>query len=289
MSSTTDTIAAIATPLGAGALAVVKMSGADCVHVACALLQIPPRSLRPRYASLRALYDNNGAILDEVIVLYFKAPHSYTGEDVVEFQCHGGCFVANAILDSVLRFACVRLARPGEFSMRALIAGKMDITQAEAIANLINVKDATSQHLLARQLRGSLRDFIANERQILLEFLATSEVSIDYAEEDLPENLIESISARIHDRIERFERLLDVSRSYERFANGFCVALLGKPNTGKSSLLNALLLRQRAIVSDVAGTTRDTIEESCMIAQHHIQIVDTAGVHESADSLEQQG
>ena len=289
MSSITDTIAAIATPLGAGALAVVKMSGAECLHVACALLQIPPRSLRPRHASLRPLYDHSGAILDEVIVLYFQAPHSYTGEDVVEFQCHGGSFVANTILDSVLQFACVRLARPGEFSMRALIAGKMDITQAEAIANLVNVKDATSQHLLARQLRGSLSDFVARERQILLEFLATSEVSIDYAEEDLPENLIESISARIHDRIAHFERLLDVSRSYERFSSGYCVALLGKPNTGKSSLLNALLLRQRAIVSDVAGTTRDTIEESCMIAQHRLQIVDTAGVRESADSLEQQG
>lgn len=289
MSSITDTIAAIATPLGSGALAVVKMSGTECLQVACALLQIPLHALRPRYASLRPLYDHNGAILDEVIVLYFQAPHSYTGEDVIEFQCHGGSFIAHAILDSVLQFACVRLARPGEFSLRAVIAGKMDITQAEAIAKLISVKDATNQHLLVRQLRGSLSDFIARERHVLLEFLATSEVSIDYAEEDLPHNLLQSISERIHERIAQFERLLDVSRSYERFSNGFHIALLGKPNTGKSSLLNALLLRERAIVSDIAGTTRDTIEESCMIAQHQLRIIDTAGVRESTDSIEQQG
>ncbi len=289
MNSTANTIAAIATPLGSGALAVVKLSGADCLHVASVLLKTPPDSLRPRYAHLRPLYDNNGMILDEVIVLYFKTPHSYTGEDVIEFQCHGGSFVANAILDCVLQFACVRLARPGEFSLRAVLSGKMDITQAEAVAKLVSVKDKTSQQLLVRQMRGGLSSFVAKERQILLEFLATSEVSIDYAEEDLPTDLLQNIHNTINQRIAQFQRLLCASKNYEQFSNGFSIALLGKPNAGKSSLLNAMLLRERAIVSEIAGTTRDTIEEGCLIAQHNVQIIDTAGVRESGDLLENEG
>lgn len=289
MNSTTSTIAAIATASGNSAISILKLSGNDCLQVASVLLRTHPLKLRPRYASLRPVYDKNGHVLDEVIVLYFKAPHSYTGEDVLEFQCHGGDFIANSILDSLLEFDCVRLARPGEFSLRAVLNGRMDMSQAEAVAQLVQVKDTMSHHLFVRQMRGSLGDFVKKQRHDLLTSLAYSEVNIDYAEEDLPTGLIEHIATVIERKIIDFQHLLDASKNYERFSNGLSIALLGKPNTGKSSLLNSLLMRERAIVSDVAGTTRDTIEESCIIAHHNVRLIDSAGVRDSTDKIEAQG
>ncbi len=288
------TIIAIATPLGAGALAVVKISGAHALKAVCHVLRIPysTHALKPRYATLRTIYDINNIVLDEVIVIYFKSPYSFTGEDVLEIQCHGGSFVVQKIVDT---FLClkdrlpIRLAESGEFTKRAFINGKIDLTQAEAIAQISSIHSEHAQQIVMNQLKGALKDFVCNERKMLVEFLAHSEVGIDYAEEDLPDTLIDFITQRIDEKIFQFNRLLQLSIAHEQHHNAFRLALIGKPNTGKSSLLNALLLRNRAIVSDKAGTTRDTIEENLLIGQHNVILVDTAGIHKSYDIIENEG
>ncbi|RAX56951.1 tRNA uridine-5-carboxymethylaminomethyl(34) synthesis GTPase MnmE [Helicobacter monodelphidis] len=287
-----DTIVAISTPLGMGALAVIKISGDFALPVVLRLCRLEAsHSIVPRLATLKTIYDSAGDILDEAIVIYFQSPCSYTAEDVVEVQCHGGSFIVQQILDEILsmRDIPIRLAKAGEFTQRALLNGRIDITQAEAIAQITHIKDIATQKLLMRQLKGDLREFIQKEREELMEFLAHSEVVIDYAEEDLPSNILSSIQEKIADKIFASERILQASSSFVHHQNGFQVAFVGRPNTGKSSLLNAMLLKNRAIISDVPGTTRDSIEESMTLNHHHIRLVDTAGIRQSDDLIEQEG
>lgn len=227
-------------------------------------------------------------IIDESIVIYFKAPNSFTGEDIVEFQCHGGIVVAQMILDEILKHEA-RLAQPGEFSKRAFLNGKIDLSEAEAIAKLIETKSIDAAKVLTRQMKGEVKEFVANVRENLIEALAFVEVNIDYAEEDLPLNLLEQIQKKLENLTQELQNVYESSLRREGLINGFKVAIVGKPNVGKSSLLNGLLNFDRAIISDIAGTTRDTIEEEIRIGTHLIKIVDTAGIREASDSIEQIG
>ncbi|MGD9717623.1 MAG: tRNA uridine-5-carboxymethylaminomethyl(34) synthesis GTPase MnmE [Sulfurimonadaceae bacterium] len=281
-----DTIAAIATANGVGSIAIIRLSGTKALEIAKKITK--KENLAPRYATLSNVYDLQGTLIDESIVLYFQAPFSFTAEDVVEIQCHGGFIVAQSILKTLL--ACgARLANPGEFSKRAFFNGRIDLSEAEAIAQLIEAKSEDAAKILARQMKGELKEFIEKIRDEIIHILAYSEVSIDYAEEDLPQDLVMQIEAKLRDLVDALHKTLVASRSREGLMQGFRVAIVGKPNVGKSSLLNALLNYNRAIVSDIAGTTRDTIEEQVKIGTHLIRIVDTAGIREASDAIEKIG
>ncbi len=230
----------------------------------------------------------DGSLIDEAIILYFQSPKSFTGEDVVEFQSHGGTITASRILDRCLALGA-RLANPGEFTKRALLHGKMDLAQAEATAKLIESKSVDAARILARQLKGELNLFVNSLRDKLIEILAYIEVNIDYAEEDLPQTLQDQIAQKLKEIDNEIHKTVQASQSREGLIDGFRVAIVGKPNVGKSSLLNTLLRYDRAIISDIAGTTRDTIEEEIRIGTHLVRIVDTAGIRESGDQIEKIG
>ena len=281
-----DTIAAIATANGIGSISILRLSGDRSLSIALKLTQ--KQHLQPRYATLTSLHQNDGTLIDEAIVIYFQAPRSFTGEEVIEFQCHGGYVVAESLLRAVLSEGA-RLAEPGEFSKRAFLNGRLDLTQAEATAALIEAKSDDAARILARQMKGELRGYIEGIRDSLLEILAYSEVVIDYAEEDLPQNVVEQIEAKLLRIKQTLSRTLESSRRRSGLMQGFRVAIIGKPNVGKSSLLNALLDYERAIVSDIAGTTRDTIEEQVRIGTHLIRLVDTAGIRNAHDEIERIG
>lgn len=280
------TIAAIATAHGIGSISIIRLSGDKAYAIACELTR--RQAFEVRHATLSPLYDDHNQLLDEAIVIYFKAPQSFTAEDVIELQCHGGYIVANEILQNVLRLGA-RLAQPGEFSKRAFLNGRIDLSEAEAISQLIEAKSDDAAKILARQMKGELRQFIEEVRDELLHTLAYSEVSIDYAEEDLPQDLIVQMLAKLDALHVRLNATLQASQSRQGLMQGFKVSIIGKPNVGKSSLLNALVNFNRAIVSDVAGTTRDTIEEQVKIGTHLIRIIDTAGIREAGDEIERIG
>jgi tRNA modification GTPase len=281
-----DTIAAIATANGVGSISILRLSGDRSLSIALKLTQ--KTDLQPRYATLSSLHHNDGTLIDEAIVIYFQSPRSFTGEEVVEFQCHGGYVVAESLLRAVLSEGA-RLAEPGEFSKRAFLNGRLDLTQAEATAALIEAKSDDAARILARQMRGELRGYIEGIRDSLLEILAYSEVVIDYAEEDLPQDVVDQIEVKLANIKHTLSRTLESSRRRAGLMQGFRVAIIGKPNVGKSSLLNALLDYERAIVSDIAGTTRDTIEEQVRIGTHLIRLVDTAGIRNAHDEIERIG
>jgi len=282
----TDTITAVATANGIGSISIIRLSGDDALSIAKTLTK--RENFTPRHATLSNVYDSNGTLIDEAIVIYFKGPHSFTAEDVVEIQCHGGVIVAQSVLKATLA-AGARLANAGEFSKRAFFNGRIDLSEAEAIAQLIEAKSEDAAKILAMQMKGSLKEFIEQVRDEIIHILAYSEVTIDYAEEDLPEDLVEQIQGKLDVLYKLLEKTLIASKSRQGLMQGFRVAIVGKPNVGKSSLLNALLNYNRAIVSDIAGTTRDTIEEQVKIGTHLIKIVDTAGIREASDEIERIG
>jgi tRNA modification GTPase len=281
-----DTIAAIATANGIGSIAIIRISGDRALEIAKKLTK--KENFTPRYATLTTLHNAENELIDESIIIYFQAPFSFTAEDVVEIQCHGGFIVAQSILKAVLALGA-RLANAGEFSKRAFFNGRIDLSEAEAIAQLIEAKSEDAAKILARQMKGELKEYIEHIRDAIIHILAYSEVSIDYAEEDLPEDLVMQIEQKLLELQSSLESTLIASESREGLMQGFRVAIVGKPNVGKSSLLNALVNYNRAIVSDIAGTTRDTIEEQVKIGSHLIRIVDTAGIRESEDAIERIG
>ncbi len=281
-----DTISAIATANGIGSIAIIRISGDNALKIVKKLTK--KTEIEPRYATLSCVYDSNNTLIDEAIIIYFQAPHSFTAEHVVEIQCHGGFIVAQSILKATVN-AGARLATPGEFSKRAFFNGRIDLSEAEAIAQLIEAKSEDAAKILAAQMKGSLKNFIENIRDEIIHILAFSEVTIDYAEEDLPEDLVVQIKSKLDELYKLLNKTLEASKAREGLMQGFRVAIIGKPNVGKSSLLNALLNFDRAIVSDIAGTTRDTIEEQVKIGTHLIRIVDTAGIREANDEIEKIG
>lgn len=281
-----DTIAAIATANGIGSIAIIRISGDNALLIAKKISK--KNEFKRRYATLTHIYNAEDELIDESIVIYFESPFSFTAEDVVEIQCHGGFIVAQSILKAVLN-AGARLANAGEFSKRAFFNGRIDLSEAEAISQLIEARSEDAAKILALQMKGSLKEFIESVRDEIIHILAYSEVTIDYAEEDLPEDLLAQIQAKLDELKSLLLKTLQASKSREGLMQGFRVAIVGKPNVGKSSLLNRLLNLERAIVSEIAGTTRDTIEEQLRIGTHLIRMVDTAGIREATDEIERIG
>ncbi|EAJ0369421.1 tRNA uridine-5-carboxymethylaminomethyl(34) synthesis GTPase MnmE [Campylobacter jejuni] len=281
-----DTIAAIATAHGVGSISIVRLSGERALEFALKLSH--KTKLTPRHATFTKLFNQNNEIIDEAIMIYFKAPYSFTGEDIVEFQTHGGFSVSEVLLEELVSLGA-RLALAGEFSKRACLNGKMTPLKALNIQDLILSKSALAAKIIARNTQGNLGELLEKIRTDLVKTLAFVETSIDYADDDLPSDLLEQISTMCEENSKILKEIYTLSQSKKGLIEGFKIAIVGKPNVGKSSLLNALLSYERAIVSDIAGTTRDTIEESFKLGTHLLRIIDTAGIRESKDAIEQIG
>ncbi|HHD0447280.1 TPA: tRNA uridine-5-carboxymethylaminomethyl(34) synthesis GTPase MnmE [Campylobacter jejuni] len=281
-----DTIAAIATAHGVGSISIVRLSGERALEFALKLSH--KTKLIPRHATFTKLFNQNNEIIDEAIMIYFKTPYSFTGEDIVEFQTHGGFSVSEVLLEELVSLGA-RLALAGEFSKRACLNGKMTPLKALNIQDLILSKSALAAKIIARNMQGNLGELLEKIRTDLVKTLAFVETSIDYADDDLPSDLLEQISTMCEENSKILKEIYTLSQSKKGLMEGFKIAIVGKPNVGKSSLLNALLSYERAIVSDIAGTTRDTIEESFKLGTHLLRIIDTAGIRESKDTIEQIG
>jgi tRNA modification GTPase len=280
-----DIIVALATPPGIGAIGVIRLSGKGAIELVDALF--PSKKLSdqaPNTIHVGLLMDGETK-LDEVVVSLFKSPRSYTGEDVVEISCHGSSFIQQQIMETCIKKGA-RLATPGEFTMRAFLQGKMDLVQAEAVADLIASGTKAAQETALNQVRGGFSSVLAVLRDELIKFSALIELELDFSQEDVEfadrtslRDLLIRISVTVHDLLQSFQ-LGNVIK------NGVSVAIVGKPNAGKSTLLNSLLNENRAIVSSIAGTTRDTIEEVLNIDGILFRLIDTAGIRDGADEIE---
>lgn len=284
-SSAVDTIAAVATPPGLGAVGMVRISGPLVGQIADSVLGVRPR---PRIATLTTFRDADGAAIDQGIALYFPAPRSFTGEDVLELQGHGGPVVMDRLLHRVLA-AGARLARPGEFSERAFVNGKIDLAQAEAIADLIESATATAARLAARTLAGVLSRRVANLVERLIHLRTFIEAALDFPDEDIDLLSDRQVLAQVERLIDETRGLIASARQGQLVREGLQVVIAGPPNAGKSSLLNALCGTDRAIVTAVPGTTRDPLREAIEIDGMPLHLIDTAGLRQSADPIEQEG
>jgi tRNA modification GTPase len=288
-----DTIAAIATPLGEGGLAVVRLSGPQCLAVADACFTpIGRQTPRPSAAATHTIHLGRirlgGRVVDEVLLAVMRAPRTYTREDVVEISCHGGLLPAKLVLDAVLA-AGARLAEPGEFTKRAFLNGRLDLAQAEAVADVIHSRTELALSAAHEQLAGALSRRVRELRDQLMHALAHVEAQLDFPEEDIAPETEARLQERLDDAQEFLRGLLLTAPEGQLLRRGARAAIIGRPNVGKSSLLNQLLGRDRAIVSPLPGTTRDTIEETANIRGLPIVFIDTAGRRETEDELEREG
>ena len=282
---TRDTIVALATPPGRGGIAVVRVSGPGTTGIATSVIsKLPP----PRLATLTKFRDERGEALDSGLALYFPAPNSYTGEDVLELHGHGGAVVVDLLLKRILALGA-RMARPGEFSERAFLNGKMDLLQAEAVADLIDSASETAARSALRSLSGRFSDELHRIVEGLVAVRAYVEVALDFPEEEVDYLADEALARRLQALADDLERLVADTRQANLLRDGVKVVLIGPPNAGKSSLLNSLAQTDRAIVSPVPGTTRDTVELTIQIDGLPVHLVDTAGLREAGEEVEQEG
>ncbi len=281
-----DTITAIATPAGTGSIGVIRVSGNQAISIVSQVFKGKFESHRIHHGEIIDPCSNQ--TIDEALVLFMKGPHSYTGEDVVEIQSHGNPAILQKIL-SVLISCGARLAQPGEFTRRAFLAGKMDLAQAEAVMELIAAQSDSAQAMALNQLRGKLSDKIDTIRAEILSVLSQIEASIDFTEQGIDLCSHEEIAARIAETIHFIGDLLSRYEEGKTIREGTTVVIVGRPNVGKSSILNRLLGEDRAIVTPIPGTTRDTLEEGLNIEGHLMRIIDTAGMRDTTDAIEQEG
>ena len=286
-----ETIVALATPSGAGAIAIIRLSGAAAIAIAAEVFQsVSGKDItKQKTHTLHLGHIMDGTkTYDQVLLSIFKGPNSYTGENVVEISCHGSTFIQQQIIQLLLRKGS-KMAQPGEFTLRAFLNGKLDLSQAEAVADLIASDNEASHQIAMQQMRGGFSNEIAKLREELLNFASLIELELDFAEEDVEF----ADRTQFHELLERIEfvlkRLIDSFAVGNVIKNGIPVAIVGEPNVGKSTLLNALLNEERAIVSDIAGTTRDTIEDELVIEGMSFRFIDTAGIRETKDVVESIG
>lgn len=288
---TDGTICAPATIPGTGAISIIRVSGEDSLAIADKVIDVKGESLsetegyRLRYGRIFA---DDGSVLDNVIVSVFRAPHSYTGENSVEISCHASRFIVNAVLELLVN-AGARIAAPGEFTRRAFVNGKMDLAQAEAVADVIASQSAAAHRVAMNQLKGGFSSELKTLREKLLTMTSLLELELDFSEEDVEFASRSELGALVEETLTHIVRLTDSFSRGNAIKNGVPVAIVGATNTGKSTLLNALLGEERAIVSDIAGTTRDTIEETLNLGGVMFRFIDTAGIRETDELVEKIG
>ena len=286
-----DTICAPATPAGAGAITVIRVSGPSALEIADKVISFrrgTAASSKGYSLKFGAIYDAAGEVVDEVLVSVFRAPASYTGEDGVEISCHASSFIVSQVLSLLCGAGC-RMALPGEFTQRAFVNGKMDLSQAEAVADVIASRSAAAHRVAMNQMRGGYSDELRGLRDRLVELSALLELELDFSEEEVEFADREKLRELADRACAHCRRLADSFRLGNAVKNGVPVAIVGAPNSGKSTLLNALVGDDRAIVSPIAGTTRDTVEETCVLGGVLLRFVDTAGIRASEDLVEKLG
>lgn len=288
-----DTIAAVATGMGGAGIGIIRISGNKAIELGNMLFVNPKGKTLEMAKSHELLYGKivdslTKKDIDEVLISKMKAPHSYTAEDIVEINCHGGIVPMRKILKLVIKSGA-RLAEPGEFTKRAFLNGRMDLTQAEAVIDIINAKTEKSLEFSVAQLEGRLSDKLEEMDQVLVGVLSHMEVNIDYPEYDIEEISYELVHSQVIQLIKKIEDILVVAETGKIYREGITTAILGEPNVGKSSLLNTLLMENKAIVTDIPGTTRDMIEEYINIEGIPFKIIDTAGIRETDNLVEKIG
>lgn len=285
MAVSADTICAVATPSGRGGISIIRLSGPGSLPVACGILGFPPQ---PRYAHYGPFHAGSGEVIDTGITLFFPGPDSFTGEDVVEFQAHGGPYIVDLLLQELLARG-LRIAKPGEFSERAFLNDKIDLAQAEAIADLIDSRSTEAARFAVRSLQGEFSRLIDALVQAIIELRTYVEAAIDFPDEEVDFLAEGDVATRLDAIRERLDSVLAQARQGTIMMEGLTVVIAGEPNAGKSSLLNMLAGQSRAIVTEIAGTTRDTLHETISIDGMPLHIIDTAGLHASDDIVEQEG
>lgn len=283
-----ETIAAIATPPGEGGVAIIRISGDEAVKIADLVFSGPVTSYKSHTAHFGKIHEIDGSFVDDVLLLVMRAPRSYTGENTVEIHCHGGSLITRRVLEAILKRG-VRAARPGEFTFRAFMNGKLDLAQAEAVQNLIGAKNEKALDAAENQLQGRLSKEIDKSQSNLTKIAAILEAWVDFPEEGLEFSTIEELSEELNQELLKLKKLAATFHNGKILHDGLSLCLLGKPNVGKSSLMNVLLNKERAIVSPVAGTTRDVLEDHLRLNGLHIKLSDTAGIRETEETIEKEG
>ncbi len=284
-----NTIVALATPLGRSGIAVIRLSGRDSLKIVRKIVFDENFNPKPRLATLQKVYElETIEVLDEAIITYFQAPQSFTGEDVIEISCHGSPVVLRQIIDYCLKLDA-RMADAGEFSLRSLANGRMNLSQAEAIRDLIDAQTVAAARQSVRQLRGELSNQLQPLKDDLLNIIVILESSLEFVEDDLPDFQTEKIKIKLQEIAQNVGKMASTFQAGKLLREGLRVALVGRPNVGKSSIFNALLGQDRAIVTEIAGTTRDQLHEKLVINNIPISLIDTAGLRETTDAVESIG